>query len=193
MDRLLPHMAPCRRSDAVVTNSKALSHAPLRAVEFSGDFSQKAASGGVVSAQDPIRSFFDRLLADGLFEVAVLVAKKGLLGRKDQIAWPLVIESVDDAISARSNLEKIARSGFQLVVGTKSSRRDLEALFESLGYRKVGQATYGSGSDNDPARAAWDKESLQRAVVVAARLCDRPLCVFAHDGDPVYLLERLAA
>ena len=170
-----------------MSNSKAVPR--LRAIELSGDFSEKAASGAAV-VQDPIHSFFDRLLEGGLFECAVIVAKKGLLSRKDQTAWPLVIPSADDAKSARVDLEKIARAGFQLIVGTKSSLRDLETVFEALGYRKAGQGTYAGGDEHDPVQAAWEKEGFLRAVAVATELCDHALCVFAHDGDPVYLLAE---
>jgi hypothetical protein len=173
-----------------VSNSKAASRAlHLRAVELSGDFSQKAASGAAVSP-DPIRSLFDRLLDGGSFECAVLVPKKGLLGRKEQIAWPQVIASADDARSARANLEKVARSGFQVIVGTNSGLRDLEALFESLGYQEAGKGTYAGGGEHDPVQAAWNKEGFMRAVAVAKKLCDHTMCVFAHDGDPVYLLAE---
>jgi hypothetical protein len=186
MERPLRHPAQYLR-DAVVSNSKAVPR--LRVIELSGDFSEKAASGAVV-VQDPIHGFLDRLLDGDLFECAVVVAKKGLLSRKDQTAWPLVIVGADDAKRARVDLEKIARAGFQLIVGTKSSLRDLETVFEALGYRKAGQGTYADGDAHDPVQAAWEKEAFLRAIAVATKLCDHALCVLAHDGDPVYLLAK---
>jgi hypothetical protein len=180
-----------RQRDAAVSDSKAPNRAEhLRVVELVGDFSEKAAAGAVASSQDPIRGFFDRLFDGSCFGCVVLIAKKGLFGRKDQIAWPQVIASVDDAKSVRDELEKLARSGFQVVVGTNSSLRDLETLFESMGYRAAGTGLFAGGGEHDPAQAAWDKEGFLRAVNVATKLCDQGLCVFAHDGDPVYLLAQ---
>ena len=159
-----------------------------RVIELSGDFSQKAASGTVVSAQDPIRAFFDRFLDDAHFECVVLVGKKPWLGRKGQVEWPQVITSAIDARSARKDLEGIAKAGFELIVGTKASPDNIESFFKKLGYTETGTGRFADESKHDPARAAWNKEGFSRAVNLASKLCDRTLCVFAHDGDPVYLL-----
>jgi hypothetical protein len=172
-----------------VNDNEVLASAPhLRVVELSGNFSQKAATGGVVSGQDPIRSFFDRLFESHSFECAVLVSKKGLFGKKDRVVWPQVIASADDAKGARGDLEKMARSGFEVVIGTSSTLQELETFFRTLGYQEAGKGTYASGDEYDPVRAAWDKEGFLRAVLVATKLCGHTLCVFSHDGDPVYLL-----
>jgi hypothetical protein len=134
---------------------------------------------------DPVTKFFDWLLEADLFDCAVLASRKGMLQRPD---WPRVVLTAHEAKSGRPLLERAARSGFGLVICTRSGRSDLAEFFGRLGYRVEGSGIFGGGDEHDPVRPAWNREVLEQMVAVASRLCEHPLCVFGHDGDPVYLL-----
>lgn len=159
----------------------------LQVIELSADASRRAATGQVVLSKNPIADFLDWLFNANSFECAVLIPRKGFLRRKRAI-WPQVVVNAGEAESSRDVLEDAAQSGFELVIGTRSTVEELSNFFNRLGYREDGKGTYGGGDKHDPARAAWNKESFAQAVTVATKLCEHPLCVFAHDGDPIYLL-----
>lgn len=162
----------------------------LKVMELTGDFSRRVAAGEIVPNHDPIRYFFDWLFETNSFEYAVLVPKKGFLKKNKRTIWPHVIGDVDEAKAGRDVLEKAAQSGFELIIGTRSNLEDLSNFFHRLGYRDGGNGDKVNAGEHDPARVAWNKDSFVQAVAVATKLCSYPLCIFAHDGDPIYLLYK---
>jgi hypothetical protein len=164
----------------------------LKTIEMSRDASARFARGEILSDQ-PASECFQWLERMNLFECAVVVPKRTLLQklfRSPEPAWPQVVMGPDEFRVALPMFEATALSGFRLIVGVKSGVDDLVAFFAGLGYRLEGRGVYGSGDPHDPTSATWSKAALQRGVSLASRLCRSPLCVFAHDADPVYLLYK---
>lgn len=164
-----------------------LTNLGLKVLELLADASNRVGAGEVLLPMSPVTDFFDWLFDANSFECAVLIPRKGLLWRK-HAAWPSVIVDAEVARHSRDVLEKAAQSGFELIIGTRLKLEDLSSFFCRLGYREQGEGIFGSGDKHDTERAAWNKESFAQGVVIATKLCAHPLCVFAHDGDPVYLL-----
>jgi hypothetical protein len=165
----------------------------LKAIEMSMDASARFARGETLLSDRPESEFFHWLIQMNAFDCAVVLPKRSLLQqvfRGQQLAWPQVTTCPDELKRARPIFEETALSGFRLIVGVKSGIDELVAFFARLGYRLEGRGVYGSADQHDPTSATWNRAALQQGVQVASKLCQSPLCVFAHDADPVYLLHR---
>ena len=162
----------------------------LNILELTGDFSNKAARGEVIP-DNPVGSFLDWLFESGTFGCAVLVPTAGILRIKSAPEWPQVIVDVNDARNSRAFLEKRAKSGFELVVGISMASEVVLEVFRGLGYDESSPRQFPNADLRDDLQATWNKESLVQAITVATKLCNQTLCVFAHDGDPIYVLTKL--
>lgn len=165
----------------------------LKTIEMSMNASERFAKGETLLSDRPESDFFDWLLKMNAFECAVVLPKPMLLRRVlrgQKPAWPHVTTCADQLRVARSVFEATALSGFRLIVGVKSRLDDLVAFFTGLGYRLEGRGVYGSSDQHDLTSAVWNKAALREGVQLASRLCHSPICVFAHDADPVYILHK---
>jgi hypothetical protein len=136
---------------------------------------------------DTVSQFFTWVFDTNVFDCAVLAGKEHIFGSLD---CPRVIVTTREARNRRGLLETAAHSGFELLIALKTELREVTELFEGFGYRTCGHGTFATHDEHDPKAAAHNNEALEEAVMVASRLSRHPLCLFAHDGDPVYLLYR---
>lgn len=75
-----------------------------------------------------------------------------------------------------------------MVVAVKVDLDELIGFFRRFGYQVEGEGALGDGGEHDPLVPACNGDALKQAIDAAATLSHHPLCLFAHDGDPVYLM-----
>ena len=136
---------------------------------------------------DPINDCLQWLLAEDLLDCIVLASERRLFRSND---WPMVILSKAEVTDNLDVLEKSINAGFSSVIGTQCSLIALRDYFLRLGLTVDGQTRLGSGDDHDPLASSWNPQLIQ-AIAVAERLCEHSLCIFAHDGSPVYILDAV--
>jgi len=169
-------------------NSMVTASKKILAVELCGDFSDRAASGETNFSADPIADYLDWALSTEVFCCAVLATTKRKLKKGHSLSWPQATTSGNQARESRAELMKLAKSGFELVVGTRATLDSAIQRFGALGYQESGRSYCGSGNKHDPLSAAWNKEGLKSAILLVAELSPELICISGHDADPMYFL-----
>jgi hypothetical protein len=136
---------------------------------------------------DPIDDCLRWLLAEDLLDCIVIAPERRVFRSND---WPMVIVSKADVADNLDVLEKSINAGFSSVIGTKCNLIALRDSFLRFGLTVDGQTRLGSGDAHDPLASSWNPQLIQ-GIAVAERLCKQALCIFAHDGSPVYILEAV--
>ena len=146
------------------------------------------------SSLDLIKSFYEWQLKIGTFDFVLMSGSKDrpILStlKKPEANLFRLISNAEEAVKTLADLQDTANRGFELVMASSSSIADIEGFWKQKGYRVEGSSPLGSGREHDLFSAAWNKDSLERMIYVAARMRAKSLCVFAHDADPLYLLTQ---
>lgn len=103
--------------------------------------------------------------------------------RRQEIPFPKVCLEKNNVKEIRSILVKQGMKGFRLVIATSSSKEECHQFFSNFGYLL-------SNSNTSILNDLWNKKTFKMAVEVGLKLGGAVFCCFAHDGDPVYILER---
>jgi hypothetical protein len=136
---------------------------------------------------DPIVAFFDWVIASDRFGCVVVARARRYLRSAQP---PLLIRTASDAANKRRFLEKECRAGFRAIIAVNRDISETIALLARLRYEEEGRGVVGGGGEHDPLGSAWNRDALSQALAMATESCGGHLCLFAHDGDPVYLIWR---
>lgn len=164
----------------------------IESTEFLAEASRRAAHDPHSVHHAPVSAYFDWALTAERFSHVVVPAKtrswvERLLGKPKQS--PEAMSDLHATLARRRELLQLARSGFSLLIATKSALGSEEDFLGGLGYWRAGVSVLGMGGAHDPLRAAWNRRPLAAAVEVALTLPCQAVCIFGHDGDPIYLLR----
>jgi hypothetical protein len=131
-------------------------------------------------------TLLDWLVDEERFDVGVARIASGPFRR---LTWSCIVLSSAEARARRELLLKIAQRGFSLVIAVKVSVDELLAFFLERGFTVSGRGRFCEGDEHDPCSAAPDSSTLEEIVYIASRLSSQPLCVFAHEAEPIYVLH----
>lgn len=164
----------------------------IESTEFVAEASRRAAHDPHSVHEAPVSAYFDWALTPERFSHLVVPAEtwswmKRLLGRSKKS--PQLMSDLHATLAHRRALLQLARSGFGLLIGTKSDLGGEEEFLSRLGYSRAGASILGMGGAHDPIRAAWNRQPLAAAVELALTSPQQTVCIFGHDGDPAYLLR----
>jgi hypothetical protein len=135
-----------------------------------------------------VSDFLDWQFKSGAFDAAVFAGSKSNLlvrpfsGRPAELPQVMLASAMHDVY--REVLQRAAVRGFELLVSSNSTERDLESFFQNQGYSLSSPCSVDSFTS-----AAWNRGMLEAALDVIARIAAQTVCCFAHDADPVYLLS----
>jgi hypothetical protein len=167
----------------------------IESTELLADSSRRAARDPHSVHDAPISAYLDRILSPEHFSHVAFPAKapswlSRLIHRKTKEV-PVRVDDLDAASARRQELLQVAGAGFALLIGTKDDLDREVEFFREMGYAPAGASKVGSNGAHDPLSAAWNRQSLAVAIQTAWTNQCRTVCIFGHDGDPVYLLRLI--
>ena len=148
-------------------------------LELSGELASTSANSKLYPSQ-AMPLYFEWQLRDELFDFGIIY------GQKNDF---LVLITADNAKAHTPMLAKSALNGWELLVATKSTSDDIIEFFTRYGYRRATEKFLQFTFDHE--LFSWNGISLSSAITSADRLGAKNLCVFSHDADPIYVLQRL--
>lgn len=144
-------------------------------IELSGEHANKRLDVSLYPSQS-VSAFFEWQLRDQHFDFGVVY--------KDRLL------TLVDKASASANtlfLEKSAQRGWELLISTTCTTEVLKTFFAAYGYKQASEATLHLDSKHE--LFSWNGANLSAALAWAERLRATHICLFAHDADPIYLLQ----
>ena len=142
-----------------------------------------------------MKPFFDWQFQEKKFDFALIApSRKKLLSiifkEKPSFEHFDILLTQEEALRNKTELEKSALHGYELLFATKSNNKELEGFFKKYGYISTGSAHLGDHSKHDLLTASWNSKRLLHGLKLAHRMQAYTLCCFAHDADPVYILSQ---
>jgi hypothetical protein len=166
----------------------------IESTELLAAASQRAARNPHSVHDAPVSAYLDWALTPGRFCHVVVAAEsrswlQRLLGGTE--ALPQMTTDLGMALARQPDLLKLARAGFRLLIGSRDDDSSEEDFLCRIGYSRAGASMLDGKGVHDPLSAAWNRRSLEEAVQLALAWPCRTVCIFGHDGDPVYLLRSV--
>ncbi len=165
----------------------------IAAKEFVLDRSLQSAFALEALNPDPLAEFLNRALCPDRFVCLVLTPRKKTITQcllRVPEMLPVVLTNLEEVMSRMQMILPLVSSGFRVLIALSEPRQSLQRHIIGLGFQDAGESTLDADSEHNPLKASWNQKELITAVNTAFARPVQSVCLFGHDGDPLYVLTK---